>query len=84
MTVLARAFEDAVAADIAGMVTGSVVEGWPAAAAPSVELAVFGAHLLGQPLEHQLTALGARGSGPRGPRRTIGSRPWTPCPASPD
>ena len=64
VTVLARAFEDAVAADIAGMVTGSVVEGWSAAAAPSVELAVFGAHLLGQPLEHQLTTLGARWLGP--------------------
>jgi allophanate hydrolase len=64
VTVLARAFEDAVAADIAGMVSGCVVEGWSAAAAPSVELAVFGAHLLGQPLEHQLTGLGARWLGP--------------------
>ncbi|MFC7450254.1 allophanate hydrolase [Rhodococcus daqingensis] len=64
VTVLARAFEDAVAADIAGKMCGSMPEDWPAAAAPAVELAVFGAHLLGQPLEHQLTALGARWLGP--------------------
>jgi allophanate hydrolase len=59
--VLARAFADRVAADIAALITGS-----PAAAPgialgpPAVELLVIGAHRTGQPLNGQLTALGAR------------------------
>ena len=64
VTVLARAFEDAVAADIAAMVTGESAGGWTNTPAETVELAVFGAHLRGQPLEHQLTTLGARWLGP--------------------
>jgi allophanate hydrolase len=36
---------------------------WPLAAAEFRELTVFGAHLRGQPLEYQLTDLGARWSG---------------------
>ncbi|MBJ8348612.1 allophanate hydrolase [Antrihabitans sp. YC2-6] len=65
VTVLGRAFEDAVALDIAALLTGSPVEpAWPLAAAPTVELAVFGAHLRGEPLEHQLNSLGARWAGP--------------------
>ncbi len=64
VTVLARAFEDGVAADIAAMVNGDQATGWTSAPADTVELAVFGAHLRGQPLEHQLTGLGARWCGP--------------------
>lgn len=59
VTVLAPAFADAVAADVAGLLTG---EG-PAAeavAATGIELFVVGAHLRGQPLDHQLTERGAR------------------------
>ncbi|MFD6196699.1 allophanate hydrolase [Mycobacteriaceae bacterium NPDC060252] len=66
VTVLARAFDDAVALDIAALVTGDAVEQdvWPAAITLSHELAVFGAHLKGGPLEFQLTDLGARWVGP--------------------
>ncbi|MDV6265319.1 allophanate hydrolase [Rhodococcus globerulus] len=64
VTVLARAFEDGVAADIAAMVNGDQATGWTSGPADTVELAVFGAHLRGQPLEHQLTGLGARWCGP--------------------
>ncbi|TSD99721.1 allophanate hydrolase [Skermania sp. ID1734] len=65
VTVLARAFEDAVALDIAAMLTGDTAPepAWPTAVAPTSELVVFGAHLLGQPLAHQLTGLGARWAG---------------------
>lgn len=72
VTLLAPEFHDAVVADLAGRFVGGVGAGgageglsWPElAGAPAVELAVFGAHLRGQPLEHQLTALGARWAGP--------------------
>ncbi|BAW10090.1 allophanate hydrolase [Nocardia seriolae] len=66
VTVLARAFEDAVALDIAALITGTetLERAWPTTVAPATELIVFGAHLRGQPLEHQLTALGARWCGP--------------------
>lgn len=65
VTVLARAFEDAVALDIAALITGdeSRQQAWPLAVAPNTELVVFGAHLLGGPLTHQLTDLGARWAG---------------------
>ncbi|MEV5651520.1 allophanate hydrolase [Nocardia sp. NPDC052254] len=65
VTVFARPFEDAVAADLAALITGSdpIARPWPLAAAPPCELIVFGAHLRGQPLEHQLHALGARWAG---------------------
>jgi allophanate hydrolase len=65
VTVLARAFEDAVALDIAALVTGQQApeQVWPLAAADAVELVVFGAHLRGGPLVHQLTDLGARWAG---------------------
>jgi allophanate hydrolase len=59
--VLARAFADRVAADVAALVTRS-----PAAAPgtavgpPAIELLVIGAHRSGQALNGQLTALGAR------------------------
>jgi allophanate hydrolase len=65
ITVLARAFEDAVALDIAAMTSGDQppLEVWPLTSADSAELVVFGAHLLGGPLAHQLTDLGARWAG---------------------
>src|SRR5882757_700126 len=65
ITVLARAFEDAVAGDIAALASGdeAPLDVWPLAAAESVELVVFGAHLRGGPLVHQLTDQGARWAG---------------------
>ncbi|HJT96159.1 MAG TPA: allophanate hydrolase [Mycobacterium sp.] len=65
VTVLARAFEDAVALDIAAQVSGvqAPAEVWPLTAVDCAELVVFGAHLRGGPLAHQLTDLGARWAG---------------------
>jgi allophanate hydrolase len=65
ITVLARAFEDAVALDVAALATGdqAPVDVWPLAVADSVDLVVFGAHLRGGPLVHQLIDLGARWAG---------------------
>ena len=65
VTVLARAFDDAVALDIAAMVSGTEApqEIWPLSVADTTELVVFGAHLRGGPLVHQLTDLGARWAG---------------------
>jgi allophanate hydrolase len=65
VTVLARAFEDAVALDISAIAakTSAPQHIWPLSAADSVELVVFGAHLRGGVLAHQLTDLGARWSG---------------------
>jgi len=58
VTVITRAFEDQVAIDVAAMLIGEQ------ATAPlptdGADLVVFGAHLTGQPLNGQLTALGAR------------------------
>lgn len=58
VSVITRAFEDQVGLDLASLVTGE--EPGPGLLAPGVELAVFGAHLRGQPLNHQLTGRGAR------------------------
>ncbi|WP_029114568.1 allophanate hydrolase [Mycobacterium sp. URHB0044] len=65
VTVLARAFDDAVALDIAALVSGveAPQEAWPVAAAEVTDVVVFGAHLRGGPLVHQLTDLGARWAG---------------------
>jgi len=65
VTVLARAFDDAIALDVAAMVSGVVVpeDVWPLTVADVTELVVFGAHLRGGPLVHQLTDLGARWAG---------------------
>jgi allophanate hydrolase len=65
VTVLGRAFDDAVALDIAALVMDveAPQQVWPLAAAPNTELIVFGAHLRGGPLVHQLTDLGARWAG---------------------
>ncbi|MEB8338079.1 allophanate hydrolase [Streptomyces endophyticus] len=62
VTVVARAFADRVAADIAALfapepAADSPDSGW---GPPGLPLAVFGAHLTGQPLNSQLTRLGAR------------------------
>jgi allophanate hydrolase len=65
VTILGRAFDDAVALDVAALVmeTEAPQQVWPLAAAASTELIVFGAHLRGGPLVHQLTDLGARWAG---------------------
>lgn len=65
LTILVRAFDDAVALDIAATLTGEtpIRDVWPLAAADPVELVVFGAHLRGGPLVHQLTDVGARWAG---------------------
>jgi allophanate hydrolase len=83
ITVLARAFEDAVAFDIAALASGAQapVDVWPLAAADAVELVVFGAHLRGGPLAHQLTDLGARwvGEVTTAPRYRMSALPTTPA-----
>jgi allophanate hydrolase len=65
VTVLARAFEDAVALDVGALASGeqAPVDVWPLTVADPVELVVFGAHLRGGALVHQLTDLGARWAG---------------------
>ena len=61
VSVIARAFDDQVAIDIAARLTGEqAADPYPGT---GVDLVVFGAHLRGQPLNHQLTAVGARYSG---------------------
>lgn len=55
--VIARGFADAVAADIAALLLG---QDPPAAPGAGLPLLVVGAHLTGQPLNSQLTSLGAR------------------------
>lgn len=66
ITLLARGFHDGVIADLAArFLDVPSAETWPeSGGAPLTELAVFGAHLRGQPLEHQLTGRGARWAGP--------------------
>ncbi|OWM00023.1 allophanate hydrolase [Mycolicibacterium peregrinum] len=66
ITLLAPGFHDAVVADLAArFLDVPSTETWPeSGGAPLTELAVFGAHLRGQPLEHQLTGRGARWAGP--------------------
>ncbi|OBB33593.1 allophanate hydrolase [Mycolicibacterium peregrinum] len=65
-TLLAQGFHDGVIADLAARFLDTPsAETWPeTGGAPCTELAVFGAHLRGQPLEHQLTGRGARWAGP--------------------
>ncbi|MUL80805.1 MULTISPECIES: allophanate hydrolase [unclassified Mycolicibacterium] len=66
VTLLAPGFHDGVIADLAARLLDAPSTGtWPeSGGAPVTELAVFGAHLRGQPLEHQLTERGARWAGP--------------------
>ncbi|CAN5775174.1 allophanate hydrolase [soil metagenome] len=65
VTIVGRAFHDAVALDIAAMIMDieAPQQVWPLAAAASTELTVFGAHLRGGALVHQLTDVGARWAG---------------------
>lgn len=65
LTVLSRAFDDAVALDVAAVLTGrdAVDAVWCLSGAGHVELVVFGAHLRGGPLTHQLTDRGSRWAG---------------------
>ncbi|TWS25267.1 allophanate hydrolase [Tsukamurella sputi] len=64
VTVLAPAGHDGVALDLAARITGAPpVAPWNLGLAGAVDLAVFGAHLRGQPLEHELTSLGAYWAG---------------------
>ena len=65
VTVFASAGHDAVALDLACAVASASAPAaaWNAASVGATELAVFGAHLRGQPLEHELTDLGARWNG---------------------
>lgn len=68
VTVLGRAFDDAVVADIAARLGGGdrgTVASWPErAGAGALTLVVAGAHLRDQPLAGQLHDLGARWDGP--------------------
>ncbi|GIE76947.1 amidase [Actinoplanes philippinensis] len=59
--VIARGHADAVAAGVAAMLTATPA---PAPAASGLRLLVVGAHLTGQPLNHQLTSAGGRLIGP--------------------
>jgi allophanate hydrolase len=58
VTVVVRGFDDQVAIDLASALTGERAA--VLAPAAGVELAVFGAHLAGQPLNGQLVSRGAR------------------------
>lgn len=68
ITLLAGAHEDAVLIDLARRLRvsaadsrhGASAPAWPERVAPSVELAVFGAHMAGGPLTHELSDRGAR------------------------
>ncbi|CDO06008.1 allophanate hydrolase [Mycolicibacterium cosmeticum] len=83
VTVLARAFDDAVAVDIAAMATGveAPQQVWPLSVADHTELVVFGAHLRGGALVSQLTDLGARWDGEltTAPRYRMTVLPTTPA-----
>ncbi|RDH13522.1 allophanate hydrolase [Tsukamurella pulmonis] len=64
ITVLAPAGHDGIALDLAVRITGaSSAEPWNLGPAGAVDVAVFGAHLRGQPLEHEMTSLGAHWAG---------------------
>jgi allophanate hydrolase len=60
VSVVVPAFRDQVAVDLAARITGV---GAPLYAPAGAEVVVFGAHLSGMPLNHQLTDLGARLAG---------------------
>lgn len=70
LSVLARAFDDQVALDLAALLTEDERPADAPVAEPlvptGVPVLVFGAHLRGQPLHHELTRLGARWVGPVG------------------
>lgn len=85
LTVIARAFEDAVAWDVAAAIAAQPVIdlAWPVAGARPVELVVFGAHLRGGSLSHQLTDLGARWAGELTTARHYRMRVLPTSPAKP-
>ncbi len=63
ITLLARAHQDAVVVDLARRFAASTAPAcasWPETVSDAVELAVFGAHMRGGPLTHELTGRGAR------------------------
>lgn len=65
LTVLARAFDDQVALDLAALLAGDHPDpAVPANAEGGVPVVLFGAHLRGEPLHPDLLALGARWVGP--------------------
>lgn len=84
-SVLARPHDDAVALDVAAALTGCRIDDvWPLTVADPQELVVFGAHLRGGPLTHQLTDLGARWAGelttaPRYRMTVLASTPAKPA-----
>ncbi len=81
VTVLAPAFHDRVAADVAHLLDGKGSNDVAVVGAqPSLELVVVGAHLAGHPLNHQLTERGARLVGPvrTAPEYRLHALPTTP------
>lgn len=61
VSVITRAFDDQVALDLAALLSGERMG--PTYAPVAADLAVFGAHLRGHPLNHELIRLGARFAG---------------------
>lgn len=61
VTFLTRAFEDQIGLDLATVCTDEPMTPYPE---PGEDVVVFGAHLRGQPLNADLTDLGARFTGP--------------------
>ncbi|MGK3202998.1 allophanate hydrolase-related protein [Amycolatopsis sp. MEPSY49] len=61
VTFLTRAFEDQIGLDLATVCTDEPMTPYPE---PGEDVVVFGAHLRGQPLNADLTELGARFTGP--------------------
>ncbi|GAB89023.1 allophanate hydrolase [Gordonia rhizosphera] len=68
ITVLGRGHDDAVVVDLARRFDGDPTrvpgQAWPETISAAAELAVFGAHMRGGPLVHELADRGARWSGP--------------------
>lgn len=97
VTVVAPTFHDAVALDLAARLVRYpepvVADGaaparalglpWPATQAETAELFVVGAHLPGQPLEHELTGRGARWRGPASTAASYGLRVLDTTPPKP-
>ena len=83
VTVVARPFDDAVALDVAACIAGveAPLDVWPLRVADHTEFVVFGAHLCGGQLSHQLTDLGARWAGEltTAPRYRMSVLPTTPA-----
>ncbi|MFI6151795.1 allophanate hydrolase [Kitasatospora sp. NPDC051170] len=64
VSVITRAFEDQAGLDLAARLVEESDDAPTPLPDTGVDLAVFGAHRHGQPLNHQLTKLGARYAGP--------------------